>query len=99
MKPKQTIDDISAEVKSLIGSMKLSEIDVKQTRALAQPKLQLIWKALEAGQVVSGCKNKGEWAKYANVTTRYCQYIIKDGCRKRIGGDANPVRKDSPSQK
>jgi hypothetical protein len=99
MKPKQTIDDISAEVKSLIGSMKLSEIDVKQTRALAQPKLQLIWKALEAGQVVSGCKTKGEWAKYANVTTRYCQYIIKDGSRKRIGGDANPVRKDSPQPK
>jgi hypothetical protein len=76
------IDEVSAEVKALIGAMKSSESSAAHDRGLAQPKLQLIWKALEAKQPVSGCKTKGEWAKYAGVTPRYCQYILKDGSRK-----------------
>src|SRR5258708_612560 len=79
---KVNIDQVSAEVVALIGTMKSSESSAAHDRKLAQPKLQLIWAALEAKQPVSGCKSKGEWAKYAGVTTRYCQYILKDGSRK-----------------
>lgn len=74
---KVNINDVSAEVKALLKDMKLGETQTEQARKLAQPKLQLIWHALEAKQVVDGCKTKKEWAKSAGRTPRYCQLILK----------------------
>jgi hypothetical protein len=51
-----------------------------------------VWTALEAKQEVNGCKSKGAWAKKCGVTTRYCQYLVRDGSRKRDNKNANPVR-------
>jgi hypothetical protein len=78
-----TIDDIgksvAADLKELFGDKKKME----ERRKELQPELKQVWDALEAGQTVNGFTSKTEWAeKYAKVTIRYCQYIVKDGSRK-----------------
>lgn len=90
MSNEPNINDIGAQVKALIVDMKRNEGVVEQTRKLAQPLLRQVWDALENGETVAQCKSKTEFAKYAGVSMRYCQFILKDGSRKR--SDANRVR-------
>lgn len=49
--------------------------------------LRQVWEALEAKQEVNGVKSKSAWAEKFGVTLRYCQYIVKDGSRKRTRKD------------
>src|SRR5277367_624915 len=43
--------------------------------------------------LINGVKSKGAWAAKHGITLRYCQYLVKDGDRKRSEKkDTNPVR-------
>ena len=80
------INKIGEKVAALI---KCAEKD----KAKIAPKLRGVWTALEAKTEVNGVKSKGAWAKKFGITLRYCQYIVKDGSRKRSEKkDANRVR-------
>src|SRR5271163_4192309 len=80
------IDQIGERVAALI---KGAEADKKKIA----PMLRTVWAELEAKKPVNGVKSKGAWAAKHGITLRYCQYLVKDGDRKRSEKkDANPVR-------
>jgi hypothetical protein len=70
------INKIGEEVAALIKG-------AEKDKAKIAPKLREVWTALEAKTEVNGVKSKGAWAKKFGITLRYCQYIVKDGSRKR----------------
>ena len=78
-----TIDDIGKSIAADLKELFDNNNKIEDRRKELQPELKQVWDALEAGQTVNGCINKGEWAKFAKVTIRYCQYIVKNGSRKR----------------
>lgn len=73
--------DVAKEVKSLAAKLKnvaTQQSGLDKDRISIQPQLRQVWDALKAGTVVNGCKTTKEWAeKFAKVTPRYCQYILK----------------------
>jgi len=73
-------EDVAARIKT-------AETD----KANIGPDLRKIWDALEAKQTVNGVASKGAWARKFGITLRYCQYLVKDGSRKR-SQNTNPVR-------
>ena len=86
------LDQIGAEA---IRLMTGADRDVKK----AQANIKQVWEAYTAAEeagttvVINGAKNKSEWAKLINRSTRYCQMIAKDGSRERSEKkDANRVR-------
>lgn len=86
------LDQIGAEA---IRLMTGADRDVKK----AQAHIKQVWEAYTAAEevgktvVINGAKNKTEWAKLINRSTRYCQMIAKDGSRERSKKeDANRVR-------
>jgi hypothetical protein len=80
------INKIGQEVAALIKG-------AEKDKEKIAPMLRKVWSALEAKEEVNGVKSKGAWAKKFGITLRYCQYIVKDGSRKRTEKkDANRVR-------
>ena len=80
------INKIGQEVAALIKG-------AEKDKEKIAPMLRKVWSALEAKEEVNGAKSKGAWAKKFGITLRYCQYIVKDGSRKRTEKkDANRVR-------
>jgi hypothetical protein len=79
------IDKLGKEVAAKIAGAE------KDKTAIASD-LRTIWEALEAKQTVNGVTSKKDWAKKFNVSLRYCQYLVKDGTRKRNEKEANRVR-------
>ncbi len=55
----------------------------EKDKAQIAPMLREVWAALEAKTEVNGVKSKGAWAAKFGITLRYCQYLVKDGSRKR----------------
>lgn len=86
--------DINKSSDEAIRLMNGADRDVEK----AQAKIKQVWEAFTAAEktgtpiVLSGAKNKTEWAKLINRTPRYCQMIAKDGSRKNQKKGPNSVR-------
>jgi hypothetical protein len=80
------INKIGEEVAALIRG-------AEKDKEKIAPMLREVWAALDEKKEVNGVTTKSAWAKKFGITLRYCQYIVKDGSRKRSEkDDANRVR-------
>lgn len=87
------LDQIGAEAARLWA-------ESENSRKLAQPLIKQVWDAYTAAEeagtaiTINGASSKTEWAKQAKIGMRYCQYVSRDGDRKRSEKekDANRVR-------
>ena len=87
-----SLDKIGLEAAKLLQSG-------QRNVSLAQSKLRQVWAAFDEAKEngteieINGVKSKTAWAEHWKVSMRYCQYVVKDGSRKRSEKkDANPVR-------
>lgn len=88
----KNLDEIGTEAAKLLQGMESS-------RKLAQPLLKQIWEAFDNAKknkvsiTINGATSKSQWAAKCGVTLRHCQYLVRDGSRKRSEkSDANRVR-------
>ena len=84
---KPNLDQISAEITQLM-------IGAAQNEAAIQPLVKKIWAAFDEAKAkrtpisVEGATNKTAWTKLAGKPKmRYCQYLVRDGSRKRGAND------------
>lgn len=91
------LDTLGEKIKRRISTLNGMQADVESERRDIGSDLRHIWGAFEEAKkskkpiTVNGAKTKTEYAAFLGVDIRYCQYLVKDGSRKR-SKNTNPVR-------